>query len=420
MLSKLIKEIQSSPNKSENIKRDFFFWIRHTIAIFIVLICYILKDIFFAIFKKRSQMSNNVVIHIPDYTETNLYQSLLSESLVKCGAILRLEKVHGLFALSRVSILSWKPQLIHIHWQHPFLLGTNKVNSILRSCCFIFELLVLKMLGIRFVWTVHNLINHDRKYENVEIFFTGLLARLCHAIIVHTPSARDAVVEKFHLEKKKSKVNIVPHGNYLCYPNYLDRSTARKMLGIPLTDHVFLFFGLIQPYKGVLELIEAFEQLNLEQTKLIIAGKSFNDGLNKIIQKKALVNHNLIIKAEFIPDDQIQVFMNASDIVAFPYKDVFTSGSAILAMSFGKPVISPAIGCVTDLFNSKGGFFYDPSDKQGLLNAMKVALNSDLVTMGDNNFTLATKIGWDQIGRLTHNVYFRVLSKFMEQNQDQG
>ena len=54
--------------------------------------------------------------------------------------------------------------------------------------------------------------------------------------------------------------------------------------------------------------------------------------------------------------------MNASDVVVLPFRDILTSDSAILAMSFGKPVITPAIGCTLDILKDSRNFPYNPSN----------------------------------------------------------
>jgi len=88
-----------------------------------------------------------------------------------------------------------------------------------------------------------------------------------------------------------------------------------------------------------------------------------------------------------------------------PYKDILTSGAVILAMSFGKPIIAPAIGCIPDVLDSEGSILYDPSEKEGLLKAMKQALDANLKKMGEHNFELAKHLRWDEIAKRTYEVY---------------
>ena len=77
-----------------------------------------------------------------------------------------------------------------------------------------------------------------------------------------------------------------------------------------------------------------------------------------------------------IPDADIQIFMRASDFLVLPFRKVLTSGSAILGLSFGLPVIAPRSGLLpTLLTDGHEGFLYDPEDAQGLSGALCRALN---------------------------------------------
>jgi glycosyltransferase involved in cell wall biosynthesis len=71
-----------------------------------------------------------------------------------------------------------------------------------------------------------------------------------------------------------------------------------------------------------------------------------------------------------IADDDMQVLLNAADCVVLPYNEVLTSGAAMLAMSFGRPVVAPDLGGVRDYVDEASGALYDVSDPAGLMQAM--------------------------------------------------
>jgi glycosyltransferase involved in cell wall biosynthesis len=97
---------------------------------------------------------------------------------------------------------------------------------------------------------------------------------------------------------------------------------------------------------------------------LLIVGKPLNQKIAKEIN--SVVDNRITTVLEFIPDDDIQIYMNAADVVILPYTDILTSGAAILAMSFGKPVIAPAVKCITETIDDKGGFVGSGSVSNGL------------------------------------------------------
>lgn len=349
------------------------------------------------------------VLFIPE-NKGNPYQKILDNSLSKEGIDVNFGIYSYPFPVLRSVKNYWRVDILHIHWPHPFLISINRGITVLKSSIFISELIILKLLGIKIVWTVHNIASHEANFRSLELFFTKLLTRLCNRIIVHTPFAKNEVINTYGVES--SLITVIPHGNYInYYENVIDKAQARKQLQISIEDLVFLYFGRIKPYKGVPELINAFKKLNYSQVKLLIAGKPLNNEIASNIVEKC--NGDRRIKAIFklIPDNELQIYMNAADVVVLPYRDILTSGAVTLAMSFGKPIIAPAIGCIPDLLDSEGSFLYGPSEEDGLVKAMKKALTCELKKMGEHNFELAKQLRWDEIARKTHDVYQECLSR---------
>lgn len=289
--------------------------------------------------------------------------------------------------------------------------GNNKLLTIIKSIDFICELFLLKLLGIKIIWTVHNISDHEGKFRSLELSFKKFLVALCDRLIVHCPSAKSEVMKVYH--KRASSIAVISHGNYIgWYKNVITVQEARNELKLGAKDTVFLNFGFIRPYKGVPELISAFKNLNNPQVKLLIAGKPYNDEIASHILDSCKDNENIKNILEFIPDEDIQLYMNAADVIVFPFKDILTSGSVILAMSFGKPVIAPQAGCISDILNEKGSFLYLKTEN-GLLEAMQRALKAgkkNLLDMGRYNFELARQLGWDETGKRTFDIYRECLS----------
>ena len=350
------------------------------------------------------------VLFIPDYRKGNPYQKSLEDSLAKEGVFLFFSSTFSLLS-ALILLKNHKPDILHIHWHHPFLIASSRRKTVFKSAIFTGKLLLLKLFGIKIVWTVHNIVSHERKFSSLELFFSKILAKLCDKLIVHCPSAKEEVMKGYGVSD--SSIAVIPHGNYIQnYRNEISKAQARERLKI-CTEIVFLYFGLIRPYKGVGELIDAFEKLNSPKAKLLIVGKPYNKEIGGNIKKKCK-DKNIKTIFKFIPDDKIQVYMNASDVLVLPYKDILTSGAVILAMSFGKPVIAPAIGCILDILDDKGSFLYNPSSGKGLIEAMQLALNTGvekLKSMGEHNFELAKQHRWDDIAKGTYGVYQECLAK---------
>ena len=232
-----------------------------------------------------------------------------------------------------------RPDVVHLHWLDPFFVASDTPRALIKLVGFIGTVLLLKLLGRRIVWTVHNLKAHDDRNPRLDRFCTTFVAKRADAIIVHCEAASRALVDEFGL-KQTGKVSVIPHGHYCgVYENKTGRSEARRVLGVDESRLMLLFLGQVRPYKGVLDLIDAFVALNHNEVELVIAGKTRDDRSSEVIRRRCAVHPRIMYQPGFVADDDIQTYMNACDAVVLPYRDILTSGAVILAMSFGRACI---------------------------------------------------------------------------------
>lgn len=360
------------------------------------------------------------VLHIP-YTADNPYQSLLIQALQAQGIDAepavkskRIGLVERIFVLRKFVNRSDKVDVLHIHWVSTwFNPGQKKQSSLqyqlvraITSSLVIAELGWLKLRGVKLVWTVHNLVKHERQNVSRELFFCRILARLVNQIIVHCPEARDLVMQNYRLSSG-DKITSIPMGNYMCYENVVDAAEARRRLRLDPANRVFLFFGMIRPYKGILPLIEAFKQIDDPQARLLLVGSSRTKDFEHQVEQAAQDDKRIQLILTYVPDDDIQLYMNAADVVVLPFEDVLSSSSVVLAMSFGKPVIAPPIGCVANTLQDTHNVVYDPKAETGLRDALKTALTLDLEAIGAENLQLSIQNDWGTVAQKTADVYRR-------------
>ena len=338
----------------------------------------------------------------------NPYQKLLVEQLAKMGV--QLEEVDCRTIFLPILLKQGKPNIVHLQSVHRFFLKPSRLMSLFSLVVFISQLLILRLMGVKIIWTVHDLKNHNNRHLEIDRFGTTLVVWLAHGIITHCEAAKHEVITAFRL-RNADKVFVVPHGNYIdYYENKIDRLEARKTLNIPHSSLMFLFLGWIRGYKGVLEMIDTFKQLHYEEAQLVIAGKPWTEELNELIKQKIAGHDNVQFKSGFVPDDQIQVYMNACDVVIFPYRDILTSGAVLLAMSFGKACVAPRKCCIAEVLDNSGAFLYDPNLEEGLSQAMNSAIQrqSNLLSMGEHNRQLAEQWSWSRVAEMTLKVYQHV------------
>jgi beta-1,4-mannosyltransferase len=168
----------------------------------------------------------------------------------------------------------------------------------------------------------------------------------------------------------------IVHGHFLdYYPMRATREEARRRLGLPPDARVFAFVGNCRRYKNVTALLTAFQQ-RFDDAWLVIAGKcpeaAYRAELEALIRSKP---ERIVRELRYIDDAELQYFVRAADAVVLPFQDVLTSGSAILALSFGRPVVAPRLGNLIEVVNEEAGVLYDADDPGGLANGMRAVLS---------------------------------------------
>lgn len=345
----------------------------------------------------------------------NPYIPLLENALLKENVkIFFPEKKLFFFPITR-NILSTKCSIVHLQWIHE-IVGFNSRNLLkwlLKGLISFFDINIAKYLvKTKIVWTIHNLYSHESKFTHLDKLFRKFISNKIDALICHCTEGK----KKFLIEYSVplDKIHIVQHGNYLkCYKNEISKEEARKYLNLKKEDLIFLYFGSIRPYKGVEKLINIFKSLNGHQNaKLLIVGKPMtNEFKNKLVRISSN-SKNLELELKFIPDEKLQVYFNASDVFVASHKEILTSGAIILAMGFGKAIIAPKLGCISDILNDKGAFLYNSKKKNGLLKALNKSIEKKdfLTQMGKYNFNSIENVSWTKIAKKTKNIYYKLLN----------
>ena len=337
------------------------------------------------------------VIMLPHNHE---YIFRLKEELEKEGVKIALLKPFHYSTLAnflKVFFLKFKGyRIIHVHWLYVF------------PFFWLMKLFVKfsKKLGYKIVWTVHNILPHERRKGDIEMvrwFYKNADYKFIHY--------------KINLENLKKILNVEPenieviyHPIFDAYPNEISKEEARKKLGIPVNKKILLCFGMIRKYKGMELFADAMEKLGNDYIG-IIAGKRKSKEVATYLKKKEKELENLIVVDKFIPDENVQIYFNACDVVVLPYTSITTSGVVSLAYSFAKPVITTNVGGLPEIvINGKTGFLVEPNNTDALVKAIKEIFNMDYEKMGKEAYKMAKeRYTWKRLAEQTIKVYEKVL-----------
>lgn len=304
-----------------------------------------------------------------------------------------------------------KPKIFHLLWN-------NKFQSFDRTVL----MLYYKLLGKKIVLTVHNV--NAAKRDSRDSFFNRLTLRvqyrLSDHLFVHTEKMKHELVEEFGAEGVR--VTVVPFGINNAVPNTsLSSEEARQRLGIRDNQKTILFFGNIAPYKGLEYLVMAFRQIvdRDGEYRLVIAGRPKNGerywaAIHTSIRDD-IEQGRILLEADYIPDNEAEVYFKAADVLVLPYTHIYQSGVLFLGHSFGLPVLVADVGSLKDqIVEGKTGFVFRSQDPSDLARTIERYFMSDLFTNldarreGIRNYA-AEQHSWDVVGRITTDVYTELL-----------
>jgi beta-1,4-mannosyltransferase len=347
------------------------------------------------------------VLFLPDWSAGNPYQQKLIDTSAELGIEIRTSRVYGFLPVLHALEKHGPADVVHIHWTYSLIFGRGRPFPYYHGPGFVLSLAIAKARGIGIVWTMHNIVDHESPNRRAEIFFTRRLAKLADVVFVHCRHAREAARNAYGLSPKElEKFTIVPHPSYIgLYEDKIRGDEARSALGLGPDDLVFLFFGNIRPYKGVFELVHAFRRVMPREARLVIVGKPADDAI--VAELAAIVGGDDRVRLipRFVDDSEVQRFFRASDYVVFPYRDVLSSGSVLLAMSFAKAIIAPRLGCIPETVDEQGAILYEPSDSEALPRALIDATRRDAETMGMRSRSRAERMTWVEAARRIALVY---------------
>jgi glycosyltransferase involved in cell wall biosynthesis len=280
-----------------------------------------------------------------------------------------------------------------------------------------------KMFGRKLVYTAHNINDRERDGNDTLLYRLSLIFmyKIVDHIFVHTEKMKQQLVVEYRITE--SKITVIPFGiNNVIPETNINKIQARKKLNLNLSDRIILFFGNIAPYKGLEDLIKALIDLKdkIKNVKLIIGGpikkncgKYWTD-IQQLIKKHDLDNY-VITNISFIPNEEVEIFFKAADILALPYKFIYQSGPLFLAYNFGLPVIATDVGSFReDIVDGKTGYISKPDDPEDLAKTIEKYFESDLFEdLEINRIKIQdyanNKYSWEKVGDITYGVYKRLL-----------
>lgn len=247
-----------------------------------------------------------------------------------------------------------KPDQVIIQWWHPYF-----------APCYILMAIFMGKQNLTFV--CHNVFPHER--FPLDKMLTRMTLKCGKHFIVH--AKEEATELKQIMEEPDYQVTPHPSYNAFRFAN-LTKEQARGLLNIPENQKVLLFFGFVRPYKGLRYLIEALPEVikALPDVRLMIVGEfAGEDEKNQYLQqiREAGMTDYVQIEDGYIPDQEVEKYFAACDMVVLPYESATQSGIVQIAYGFEKPVVVTAVGGLPDVVTDQETGYIVPPCNPGKL-----------------------------------------------------
>ena len=281
------------------------------------------------------------------------------------------------------------PDLVIMQWWHPYF----------APCYWILEAALGKKIKKMFV--CHNVFPHER--FPMDRFLTKLVLKKGDYFLVHSKSDGTDLLTI----KQDAKYRQNPHPTYNAFQiRNITKVQARDELSINSDQKLLLFFGFVRAYKGLRYLIQAMPAIRkqLGNVTLMVVGAFGSDKQDymDLIERHKVQDCIKVIDG-YTPDNEVEKYFAACDLVVLPYESATQSGIVQIAYGFEKPVVVTNVGGLPDVVaDEKTGYVVEPRNPQQLAEAIIRYYKCGMETVfAENVKKEADRFSWD---RLTEKV----------------
>ena len=254
--------------------------------------------------------------------------------------------------LRNARVLDWRYEVrpdrsdvFHAHWPGDVASIERLIGAVSGSTSRLYRVRAARRTGGAFVWTVHNLTNHEMPHPRLHDLFWWDLVRKVDAWISPNAHAVSEIVTRWPALERVPHA-VIPLGHYR---STFSPSPRPEEAGDTRTA---LLFGKIRRYKGVDDLISAFERLPNADYRLLIAGLPRKELGESLVSMSS--DPRITCDFRLIPDSEVPRLFARADLMVLPFRQITNSSSALLALSLGVPILATDLPAMRELQEQVG------------------------------------------------------------------
>lgn len=280
--------------------------------------------------------------------DTNPYQRLFYGALAAYGV--RVRYARELTPSRTLNLLllpvelavrrAWGWRVLHVHWVFAFALPGSDRHRLLRRLSqtwFTLVLFLARLVGLRIVWTAHNVLPHEPVFDDDRAARCALV-RASDLVLAHSQATLEGLAA---LGARPRHGAVIPLASTA---TDIVSADPPRSDGGPLR---LLFFGKILEYKGVEDLLAAAA---LVPVSLTVVGETPSAALATRLRTLADCTLSPVrLRLERVPERELGELIAASDAIVLPFRQVTTSTSVLHAMAYGRTVVIPDLEAFRDI-----------------------------------------------------------------------
>ena len=233
--------------------------------------------------------------------------------------------------------------------------------------------------------------------------YIPLLFKLADKVIAITPW-EIGFLTKYGCNK--SKIVIIPNGMDEILYNKVKDNDFRKRIGIGGKDKLVLFFGRLNPTKGVDKLVNVARGIVKDRKDIYFVFRGPDEGVRYVVEDA--VNKNIILVNETRDKKEVARTYQAADVYVLPSYREGLPLTLFEAMASGLPIVaSPVNGVPYEMKEPENGFLVKYGDLKNLKKRILQILDDKKLSkkMSENNKIKARSYSWDLIYKKTMKLY---------------
>lgn len=218
--------------------------------------------------------------------------------------------------------LSGEYDVLHIHWPEYLVRGENKKDALAALVRVPLLARRIRRDKIAVVRTLHNLTPHENGHP-LEPALTAVLSRAVH---------KNIALNRATQLDQPTQPDVILHGDYI--------ERFKKFQRLPQVSGRVLYFGLLRRYKGVDTLVSAFQESADPSMSLRLVGRPQNGAMRDEVGRLSASDPRISSDLRFVPDGDLVREVSQAQLVVLPYREMHNSGSLLVALSLGRPVLT--------------------------------------------------------------------------------